>query len=319
MSGQDKFRLLCQKHGITLDKRSVLGLIWCSSGAHCLELTALEIPMPPLAPHRRKFVLPFVLCIICFPTALPFRLPAADVLSKTDLYGDPLPPGALLRLGSIRCRHHSPSGNGMDTLISPDGQRLATGMADGTCLIWDISAADQKHPHPQVADDQQLQAWWQDLAGTDARRAHQAIWGMIGHPEQSLLLLDERLQPIPPLVGSELEKLMTALGDANFAKREAATRALEQFEELALPTLEKVLTHSNSPEATRRIEQLLNRPAVTQQPEKRRLIRAVEILEQIGAPRALQILKTLSQGAPEAFATQAALDALTRSQLRSPK
>jgi RNA polymerase sigma factor (sigma-70 family) len=45
---------------------------------------------------------------------------------RVDLYGDPLPPGAALRLGTVRFRHESNWGDGTGVLFSPDGKTVVT-------------------------------------------------------------------------------------------------------------------------------------------------------------------------------------------------
>src|SRR5262245_14157319 len=57
--------------------------------------------------------------------------------ARTDLHGDPLPPGAVTRLGTARLRHFHADG----LTFSKDGRRLITcSEFDGAIRIWDAAS-----------------------------------------------------------------------------------------------------------------------------------------------------------------------------------
>ena len=62
---------------------------------------------------------------------------------KTDLYGDPLPPGAVTRFGTVRFRHGGPV---QAVAYSADGKTLISagrmGDSDGIC-IWNASTGKE--------------------------------------------------------------------------------------------------------------------------------------------------------------------------------
>jgi RNA polymerase sigma factor (sigma-70 family) len=75
-------------------------------------------------------------------SAQPPARPTAEPAPRTDRYGDPLPPGALARLGSTRLRH------GFTTYVlvfAPNGKWLASA-GGGRCLcLWDAITGKQLH------------------------------------------------------------------------------------------------------------------------------------------------------------------------------
>jgi RNA polymerase sigma factor (sigma-70 family) len=62
--------------------------------------------------------------------------PAATAELPVDRQGDPLPPGALARLGTLRLRH---GGQVYAVAYSPDGSILASGARDSGIRLWDAA------------------------------------------------------------------------------------------------------------------------------------------------------------------------------------
>src|SRR5262249_10545742 len=65
---------------------------------------------------------------------------------RFDVYGDPLPAGALARLGTLRWRHLHRTAD-LAVAFSPDGKTVVTG-GDGTLKRWDVATGKLLAPLP---------------------------------------------------------------------------------------------------------------------------------------------------------------------------
>ncbi|MFL5342176.1 MAG: hypothetical protein ACJ8F7_18675, partial [Gemmataceae bacterium] len=192
--------------------------------------------------------------------------------------------------------------------FSADGRRLATGLLNGTVLVWDAEAATR--PERAALSERDREAWWAALARSDAQPASVAAGRLANDPEATVKLFRERLRPARPADGAAIQKLVAELGSPQFAVREAATRALAEFGEQTEPALKQALAGNGSAELRKRIERLLAQSAIVKSPEALRRLRAVQVLGWIGTAEARSELQRLSGGDPAARETQAARAAL---------
>ncbi len=156
----------------------------------------------PLRPRRvfRSLVLVIVLCALGL-SVLPARAAAPPAReqpglqgSRTDPYGDPLPPGAMARIGTVRFRtgstvlavRFSPDGKtlasvGHDAVIlwdprsgkelrriqpfyrgnySPDGRKLWLQTYEGAISVWDVSTQQDTEPEPVLKRFRGQHTWF---------------------------------------------------------------------------------------------------------------------------------------------------------------
>jgi WD40 repeat protein len=195
--------------------------------------------------------------------------------------------------------------------FSPDGRFLVSGSWDTTILIWDMAKITRHRLRPIAVSDKTVAALWDDLADSDAHKAHRAIWGLVAVPGEAVAMLRRSLRPV---VSAEdrMKRLIADLDSGEFAIREKATQELETMADQARPALEALLQRKPSPEARRRAEQLVEAAYLPSAPGQLRALRAIEVLELIASPEAQEVLTTLARGLPTARLTQEAKDSLER-------
>jgi WD40 repeat protein len=213
--------------------------------------------------------------------------------------------------GTLRQEFVSAAGVGV-VAFSPDSQRLATGGPDTTILVWDLLGAAEPGQGKLTAE------WagvWAALKDREGRAGLKAIRRLRAAPDEAVALLARHVKPVEAKSAPDevIARWIAALDAEHFNDRQKAARELEGLGRAAEQPLRKALAGKPSPEARRRLEDLLDRLADPgPSPEALRLLRAMEVLEGIGTPVAREVLEALAGGAPEARLTQEAKAALRR-------
>ena len=229
------------------------------------------------------------------------RLLAVAILEGPVVVWDVLTGQELARLDGHR-------GGGFSLDWSPDGKRLVTGGYDNTMVVWD---AEPWHARAASGNESwtgpQLQALWDDLASTDAKRGYAAVEKLVRSPKAAVALLRQQL---PPATTTDMAKIMTLaadLGSDKFAVRQKAQAELEKLGEPAGPILERVLDSKPSLEVRQRAEAVLQRLEERAAPPAcLRPWRALLVLEMLGTAEARALVDELGGGEPDAWLTREA-------------
>ncbi len=190
-------------------------------------------------------------------------------------------------------------------------------------LTWAVgtwAAPPDKGERPSPPAD--LGAIWKDFTQNDdagSKKAWEGMHAMIQSPQLAVPFLKERVKPAPHPDQKRIEQCLADLDSKNFRTREKAMKELEGLGQLAVPSLDrKIAEQGLSLEARRRAEALalkLNKTVLSG--DELRTIRAVEILEGIGIPEAVAVLKDLASGGEGTALTEQARKALARLARRS--
>ncbi len=219
----------------------------------------------------------------------------------------------LLRLAVDRLPHWTGNRFVACLAFAPDGRTLASGHADGTILLWDMTPAYQALPTARPASGPA--ACWDDLLQKDPQKAYFAIASLAATPEPALALLRRQLHA-ERLAPGWLAARLADLDSESFETREAATHALQRIAARVEPELRRAREKAPSAEAKRRLDQILEAldaggPGAPSAEELRQL-RALVVLERIGSEEARTLLRELADGDSGARLTQEAKAVLLR-------
>jgi WD40 repeat protein len=194
--------------------------------------------------------------------------------------------------------------------LSGDGKRLAAGRKNGTVDVHSL-APEQWQPGPKVKAASH-EALWNALRGDDASTAYEAVWNFTATPNEASLFLKERLRPAPP-TDPKVKKLVAELDSSDFKVRDSAEAELRRLGSATEPELRRVLQGAPTAERRRRIELLLDEVSKhPNSPEELRQLRALAVLERIGAGEAHTHLEILADGETGAWLTEEARGSLRR-------
>jgi RNA polymerase sigma factor (sigma-70 family) len=195
--------------------------------------------------------------------------------------------------------------------LSPDGKRLASGLYNGTVILWDVPAgARAPLPAGELAA-KEPDALWAALAG-DVGKANPAVWALAAAPTKAVPFLKEKLRPAEAIDPKKLAGWLADLDAEEFDRRAAAANELSRLGAQAEPELRRALAANPSAEGRRQIEAILRAMDSPPSGELLRALRAVRALQLSGTPEARRLLAALTDGAPAARLTQGARAALER-------
>jgi RNA polymerase sigma factor (sigma-70 family) len=201
----------------------------------------------------------------------------------------------------------------MDLAVSHDGRRLVAGGFGMNALVWDVSLASPGSAGPAPTADEQSKLE-RDLFNLNAASALPSMQRLAANPDIAVAVFRTMLKPATSAPTDELlDRLVSELGSENYRVREAASRQLGEFGEMAAMGLKTRFAKSTDVEVRSRIVKLLDKlNSATPTAEEIAESRAFEILEQINTPDARQLLKDLAGGAPNARRTREAAASLRR-------
>jgi WD40 repeat protein len=219
-----------------------------------------------------------------------------------------------LASGKVRTEFGGNQGRIFSLAFSPDGCTLATGGADTTVLLWDATGRATLAARDRLTPEE-LDGLWAELGGDDARQAYRALARLTAAPADAVALVKRQLPPAreKALEARQVEGLIGDLDADEFETRAKAARSLAEAGKQVRPALVQALEANPSPEKRRQLQKLLDAlNARGTPPEMIRPTRALELLERLGTPEALQVVEELAKGHAGASLTEDAKAAQKR-------
>ena len=181
--------------------------------------------------------------------------------------------------------------------FSPDGQSLVSASADTTILVWDWKKKLPRATENVKMSAARLDQLWHDLQASDPQRAYRAIGVLVKSPGQAIELLKPKAVSGNTNDPRKFKQWIDKLDNDDFQVRENATKELIDSGELAEDSLRQAFAGSLSPEAQRRVIQVLNKlPSAVPHSTTLATIRSLELLELLNTPESRRLIEEISLG-----------------------
>ncbi len=209
----------------------------------------------------------------------------------------------------------STTGRPTSVSFSPDGKQLAIGTENHTVLIQDVAKFTVTPKSPLTSLKTPTEKLAEQLGSSQAQDAYVARQRLVLRPKEAVTILQKRLKPTVGVDPKKINKWIADLDHERFAVRQRAYLSLAKVGRVAEPQLRKARKTNKALEFLQRVQRLIDR---FENPNPKLLAkkRALAVLEQIGSPESIAVLRTLAKGHPSADLTRAAKSALWRLERR---
>jgi WD40 repeat protein len=184
-----------------------------------------------------------------------------------------------------------PRGPAATTLFARDGRHLFVANGDATVTIHDLAVGEKEFNYPSPSPE----AVWADLASNDAAAAFRSMRQLAVEPGQTTGWLRFAIRAAPP--DDRIARWIGQLDAPRYPTREAAQRELARLGHAARSALLAASRTELSAECRRRVEALLEG---TRGPDLSvdgiRIGRAVEVVERLGTPESVELLREWAGG-----------------------
>lgn len=194
------------------------------------------------------------------------------------------------------------------------GRLLASLAADESVTVWDVAGRSGK-PAPSAKD---LRSAWDKLDHLDSAIGVAAAWTLVDGGTASVEMIRQRLANAGS-VDARIQKLIADLDAGDFRTRDAASKELVGLRERAIAAVTAAAEEHASSEVQLQAAEVLAKfnklgvkvPDHGVYGESLRMLRSTLVLERIGTPEGVAVLRDLAKGtAPAAAAAQKSLDRL---------